>query len=709
MKLRGSEIGICEEIRTLSIQRSSIYAVAEMALRGDDDVFTTLQVLEVPSSADVWAPGRDLSELVVRDMNPSGTSASEPRDVLLFPLIPSCDVNDAASWREACNNAASHAAQGAAVLCALASIHFIDFQCASSLSINAMDLYAVVQDHAQLRIDLALRANHCKGSVHQWATNVPLPLGSQRRHLPNERLPEDRMVPVLVGSVPELRKGSLQLSRSHLLPFSDAEIFQLFYQQLLLRMIFDAQWELKDTDGALKGDALFVNHGGSQGLAFEDPESPDTWLLFPSGSNILSVSPHVKMVFRGASEVQPLSGALVLPAVTRFGKYVVAQWATKVQLRSPGDARIALLSLMEIFRPLYGASRQTVMECTVPPKVHRCGAASLKRLRQQFPSLRSLLTSVTAPAVTCSDWAEASGKALQSQWRAYISTGDTTLFDGTMNDIRIVRLLGRGGSGMVFEAEHVPSKTPVAVKCFICLDRATHHEYVVESLTDLAFFVLLNQVDDFELGLCCRAFQFTITDVPPQGMSPDDAAVCRRHREENRKLCFLVTDVMEGTLGKFLAPGDAEYDAGYDTIVNSVLSDGEVFQLVYMQLLLRELCNYTILDLMLHGQLRGDNIGWLSLCDSRNPRFSKCKALVYEFDDDTGSSKYIEFPASCTRGLFFIDVGQGIQDSVIRLTARGLIGKTVVDSCVEDDGMGRYWPLEKRAADDFCLTVENPS
>ena len=75
------------------------------------------------------------------------------------------------------------------------------------------------------------------------------------------------------------------------------------------------------------------------------------------------------------------------------------------------------------------------------------------------------------------------------------------------------------------------------------------------------------------------------------------------------KLCYLVVDLMDQTVGRFLGPADEDYDPGYDTLRNEVLTDHEVFQLLYSQLLLRYLFDYTVQDLMLHGQLRGDNLG----------------------------------------------------------------------------------------------------
>lgn len=67
---------------------------------------------------------------------------------------------------------------------------------------------------------------------------------------------------------------------------------------------------------------------------------------------------------------------------------------------------------------------------------------------------------------------------------------------------------------------------------------------------------------------------------------------------------------MEGTLGRFLTAGDDDYDEFYDTLHNSPLSAGELFQFLYTQLVIRCIFDWVILDVMLHGQLRGDNMGY---------------------------------------------------------------------------------------------------
>lgn len=42
------------------------------------------------------------------------------------------------------------------------------------------------------------------------------------------------------------------------------------------------------------------------------------------------------------------------------------------------------------------------------------------------------------------------------------------------------------------------------------------------------------------------------------------------------------------------------------------------------------------------------------------------------------------------RFIYFVDLGQGLQPSVNDLTRRHLIGETLVDSCLNEDGLGRY-------------------
>lgn len=57
------------------------------------------------------------------------------------------------------------------------------------------------------------------------------------------------------------------------------------------------------------------------------------------------------------------------------------------------------------------------------------------------------------------------------------------------------------------------------------------------------------------------------------------------------------------------------------------------------------------------------------------------------------------------RFIYFVDLGQGLQPSVNDLTTRHLIGETLVDSCLNEDGLGRYWPLNKL----YCKYIETRS
>ncbi|CCD11657.1 unnamed protein product [Trypanosoma congolense IL3000] len=173
---------------------------------------------------------------------------------------------------------------------------------------------------------------------------------------------------------------------------------------------------------------------------------------------------------------------------------------------------------------------------------------------------------------------------------------------------------------------------------------------------------------------------------------------------------------MDGVIGRFLTEEDDGFDPCYDTLLNSPMSDGEIFQFLYAQLALRALFDCTILDMMLNGQLRGDNLGFAYLPPARlaePPTSAPRKGIlvVFQSQEDT-EPRFLCFPEKKTgsgesrdesvRLISFIDLGQGKQPGLQELTKRGLIGETIVESCIQDDGFGRYWPLDRL----YCKDIE---
>lgn len=354
-------------------------------------------------------------------------------------------------------------------------------------------------------------------------------------------------------------------------------------------------------------------------------------------------------------------------------------------------------------------------------------------------------------------------ESLVSRMQQYALTGSVEVFDGTTLGLEIVRdgvPLGHGGSGVVYQGIYGPQRLPVAVKVFIIPDGiASHEAYVRVSLSDVAFYVLLNQVDDAGMGYTGRAHDFVVSGRLPKGLPPDAAlTLLQRSKGPNAKLCYFISDLMDGTLGRFLKEGDDGYDPEdwFDTIKNSPLRPGELFQFLYMQLVLKAVYNWKLLDLMLNGDLRGDNIGiqylrpveereeskkkkeggrggeeTTSVADEEKEkegegeeekeeemknkknshtedprRYYKGILIGYHFSPDE-PLRFLHFSADKNgqvdlRFILFMDVGQGMQPEVQVLSEMGYIGETIVSSCIQDDGLGRFWPLDEL----YCRGVE---
>ncbi|KAG5465852.1 hypothetical protein CUR178_00567 [Leishmania enriettii] len=321
-------------------------------------------------------------------------------------------------------------------------------------------------------------------------------------------------------------------------------------------------------------------------------------------------------------------------------------------------------------------------------------------------------------------------ESLVARWRYYIQTGNCALFNGTTADVEVLGFLGRGGSGLVYRGIYGSQHLPVAVKVFVIPDGVSHEQYVRESLTDVAFYVLMNQLADFRVCYGGRAHDFIVSCQTPKGLPAEAAGEARRGDcEATTRLCYLVTDLMDGTVGRFLTENDADFDPMYDQLLNSPLRDGELFQLLYIQLAAKTLFDWKVLDMMLNNQLRGDNIGYRYV--SRPPAHAAylrenpeeaaalaasrpCYAGIlycFQFGRDE-PLHYLRFPAEAhvveheslgpLRLICMIDIGQGMQPNVADLVRNGYIGETVLDTCIEDDGFGRYWPLNEL----YCRYVD---
>ncbi|CAD2213126.1 hypothetical protein AGDE_13489 [Angomonas deanei] len=303
---------------------------------------------------------------------------------------------------------------------------------------------------------------------------------------------------------------------------------------------------------------------------------------------------------------------------------------------------------------------------------------------------------------------------IERLWRQYISTGNTSIFNGNTDRIEITGFLGRGGSGIVYRGVYNKT-TPVAVKMFVLVPGMEHEAYVRECLTDLSFYVLLNQLSDYGICQAGRAHGFVVSNHIPEGVSEEDVkAACRGGDPKETYLCYFLTDLMDGTLGRFLTEADDDFDPFYDTIVNSPLRDAEMFQFLYTQLACKALFNWKFFDLMLNQQLRGDNVGYRNLSvvakddatPSLPPRESYDGIFIAFQRNEDAPTEYLKFASDSgvdpLRFIYFIDVGQGIQPNVATLRKNRYIGETMVESCLQDDGFGRYWPMDEL----YCKYVE---
>ncbi|KPA81617.1 hypothetical protein ABB37_03946 [Leptomonas pyrrhocoris] len=321
-------------------------------------------------------------------------------------------------------------------------------------------------------------------------------------------------------------------------------------------------------------------------------------------------------------------------------------------------------------------------------------------------------------------------ESLVTRWRYYTQSGNCSIFDGTTAGIQLFEFLGRGGSGVVYRGTYGSRHLPVAVKVLIIPDGMSHEHYVRESLTDVAFYVLANQLNDYGISYNGRAHDFIVSSAAPAGLPAADAAEARRGGDPaTTKLCYFVTDLMDGTIGRFLDSNDADFDPMYDQLANSALLEGELFQFLFHQLTFRTLFDWRVLDLMLNNQLRGDNIGYryVGLPPERavylreHPEEAAAltlarqyyAGLLYAFQFSPEERvKYLRFPAisdeapkgdaTPLRFICMIDLGQGVQPNTTELVRRKYIGETVVESCMQDDGFGRFWPLDEL----YCRCVE---
>ncbi|CBH18071.1 hypothetical protein, conserved [Trypanosoma brucei gambiense DAL972] len=530
-------------------------------------------------------------------------------------------------------------------------------------------------------------------------------------------------------------------------PFTDAEVFQLFYIQLIFRAAYDVVFSdmmLGDDDDILRTDRIAVQTSGRQPLAFEHPVMVDKWLMFPPRSKILyitcfdhAVIPHFTSPARWRQvKKQRLFGASPrLQCQGTLGKHVVTEWAMHRNVDDPKDALAALEELFGLFESSFGVGRASVWQSAIPPRIYRCSVSAFERLWANNSDLGPLLVCASCPTESVSPnkskpreekepGAEPPGvqepgeeESVVQRWRQYLKCGDVTTFEGPVDSIKIVRYLGSGGSSLVYEGRYGPNSIPVAVKCFIIPCDMSHEDYVKESLTSVAFLLFFNQMEKYGIGKYIHMYDFVISSVPPSNMSIEDLKTCTRVSDpagEWPKLCYLATTLMDGVIGRFLTEEDDDFDPCYDTLVNSPLCDGEIFQFLYMQLVLRALFDCTILDLMLNGQLRGDNLGFAHLLrtDTDGTLMQSFKGLfaIFQPDNDT-KPQYLCFPASTNPGagaktslrlINFIDFGQGKQPDLQELTRRGLIGETIVESCIQDDGFGRYWPLDRL----YCQYVD---
>ncbi|KEG15509.1 hypothetical protein DQ04_00051040 [Trypanosoma grayi] len=644
---------------------------------------------------------------------------------LLHEIPP--DSNDTRKWVDAHRVPRwKQYATAVALYIALADAGYCD-QALPFLSIQWVNWQELLMNHMHLRLDLVSN--------------------SVTRHMLQMHCGSDKVEKVPVAlALPVTMKGTLRypytkgtLPSLSTQPFTDAEVFQLFYLQLVFRFVYDVRFPemMPDDDETfLRSDFIAAQTSGKQPLAFQHPTSPNHWLLFPARSKILHLMSLEGAVIPGCTSQkryhettkQRLFGATpLLPCQGKLGRQVVVEWAMQRVISTPHEAATALEELFDCFGVSYGVEQETVWCASEAPRIFRCGNASLMRLHANNSDLSrffaTALFPISPPVVQERQGVEEEEEtpreepreekvekenAIVRRWRQYITDGDISLFDGDTNDIELVQLAGKGGSGVVYEGRYGPQRIPVAVKCLAIPDGMNHETYVKESLTNVAFSVLFNQLQSCGVVRGAYLYDFVISSTPPKGMPEDDVRMCCRGGDgsSHMKLCFIVIELMDGALGRFLTEDDEDFDPVYDTLVNSPLRDGEVFQFLYTQLALRALMDYTIMDLMLNGQLRGDNIGYRRLTRSETdiPGISSYNGIIIVFQSATDASpRYLRFPASTgdadklgpLRFICFIDLGQGKLPKLQELTRRGLIGESIVESCIQDDGLGRYWPLDR--------------
>lgn len=540
-----------------------------------------------------------------------------------------------------------------------------------------------------------------------------------------------------------------------------------------------------------------------QTLAFEPPDgSAGRYIVFPPTTPVLTLV-GLEGIVHGVSSViatvgdaadgqwTELLGWRDIPVVSSFARHVLTSWASKVRLRDSRDAFAALQQLFDLYYPLYGTTRSALLELRVAPRVFLSGPRAHRRLKK-FPFLADHVTApVRRPSVipspskmspdvsaalerklstTCAPMVVTASHTrvqeecgyLMDRWRTYIGhplgvdhdtrCGDVSVFeshdDAYLSKVKLMDVLGRGGSGLVFKGmiDHPVYEVPivVAVKCFIFPDGMDHETYVRECLTDVAFFAVFNEVDACGVAPSGRMYDFFLTSQRLQGMSDDDWKTCLHNQPTDGtvNLCYLITELVDKTVGRFLTAADDDYDPCYDELLNKPFDDLQSFLFLYSQLVLRsQFNNYTVHDLMLNGQLRGDNLGLISIerlvsKEARRRRrlsqprhhapleatpTKERRFVWFQYDNDKlgdnsiAPPKYLKFPLADwndgTMGgaayyVVFIDVGQGLFQQVQKLHDRGLIGSPTVESCLTDDNMGRYYPPEDLYAKDITATSE---
>ncbi|KAG8348292.1 hypothetical protein ERJ75_001354300 [Trypanosoma vivax] len=649
------------------------------------------------------------------------------------------------------------------------------------LSLQRVSWPNVLEKHAYLRLDLMTK---------------PTTRSMLRPYLGYDK---SNVVPVAVV-LPMTMKGTVRRVDAETntmsistLPFSDAEVFQLFYLQLIFRAVYDVQFTNMTLEGGkiLRSDRIAIQTSGRQPLAFEHPNRVDKWLLFPPRSSIMYFTSLEDVLIPRYTENaryresmrQRLFGATPsLQCAGLLGRRVVVEWASNRVVSTPEDAMVALGELFDLFMPLYGVKRLSIWQAPVPPRVYRCGVASLTNLWMDDSDISFIRKGVKPPSWHLNERkmvkagrlleamrqqtldVEGGSERVQQQtiespvgeileqgdekrtlpllggldegaqeeseergykcedtlvdhWLRYVDSGDITVFDGTTEPIEVVRFIAGGGSGLVYEGRYGPERVPVAVKCLVIPCGMSHECYVRESLTNVAFAAFFNEMENAGIVRGVRVHDFVVSSIPPKGMPEEDVQKCSRSCEDGStpKLCYIVSTLMDGVIGRFLTDEDSDYDPVYDTLVNSPLCDAEVFQFIYTQLALRAIFDCTILDLMLNNQLRGDNVGFIRLLRNAPANTVGCssyKGIFVIFQPyDAAEPRYLCFPVEPSaegkltdplRLICFIDFGQGKQPLLEELTQRGLIGQTIVDSCVHDDGFGRYWPLDRL----YCKYLE---